>query len=116
MNFIFERNKIFSDASKFLNHREREIVKALRQFVRSTDWEDERGTTVSREIKRQWLNNLDNISDLAGISYCPHYDYVGLWYTNFDPFSEKGLWIIIPGIRRCIREIERTERRANRRN
>ena len=50
---------------------------------------------------------------MAGITYCPHYDFVGVWYTKFEPFSEKGIWVIIPGIRRRIREIERAERREN---
>jgi len=58
--------------------------------------------------------NSDTLSDMAAITYCPNADYVELWYTKFQPFSEKGIWVVIPGIRQRIRQIENNERLRDR--
>ena len=89
---------------------------ALQTFVQNQPWQSERGEPISRAQKDNWIQamNSDTLSDLAAITYCPNADYVELWYTKFEPFSEKGMWVVIPGIRQCIRQIENTERLRDR--
>ena len=91
---------------------------ALRAFVQNQTWEDETGNRFNRDQKRQWINAMNNnaLSDMAAITYCPNSDFVELWYTKINPFSQQGIWAVIPGIRRCIRQIEYTERLQDRRN
>ena len=52
--------------------------------------------------------NDDSESDIAGIAYCAGSDMVDLWYTKFNPFSESGVQVIIPGWTRKIIELEAT--------
>ena len=60
--------------------------------------------------------NDETISDMAAITYCPNSDLVELWYTKLEPFAQNGIWAVIPGIRRCIQQIEHTERLQDRQN
>ena len=92
------------------------IFSALQNFVRDQPWKSERGEPISRAQKQDWINamNSNELSDMAAITYGPTEDYVELWYTKFQPFSEKGMWVVIPGIRQCIRQIENNERLRDR--
>ena len=83
--------------------------------MRNQQWADERGNRFNREQKMEWLRimNNDELSDLAAITYSPHNDYCELWYTKLSPFRQNGLWVVIPGIRQRILQIEREERSRN---
>ena len=82
---------------------------ALQQFCFAVDWEDEQGNPFKQSTKQEWLETMNDNqkSDIAGVTYRPNSDLVELWHAKFmqnSPFIEKGIWVVIPGIRRCIFE------------
>lgn len=87
---------------------------ALQQFCSAVNWEDEQGNPFNQSTKQAWLAimNDNQRSDMAAITYRPESDYVELWYTNYSPFTEKGIWAVIPGISRYIEALERDRKNA----